>query len=139
MHTVATGERLWDLAEEAYGDGKYWGLIAKANPDLNPDVLPVGYQLKIPPRSGSSSRNSSSSTTSSSSTSSATTSSSSRSTATARATYTVERGDSLVKIADTLFADKDRWREIYELNKDKLKTPNVIQPGMKLKLPPLPE
>ena len=144
VHTVAPGERLWDLAEEAYGDGKYWGVIARANPKINPDRLLVGQKLNIPPRSavgGSSNRTtspSSSTTSSANSTRSAASNATSTASQLARATYTVERGDSLVKIADTLYADKDRWREIYELNKDKLKTPNVIRPGMKLKLPPLP-
>lgn len=50
-------------------------------------------------------------------------------------TYKVVKGDSLYKIAKSKLGDGNKWKEIYELNKDKIKNPNVIQVGMVLKLP----
>jgi nucleoid-associated protein YgaU len=51
-------------------------------------------------------------------------------------TYTVDSGDNLSAIAKQELGDANRWREIYELNKDLIgKNPDLIQPGMELKLP----
>lgn len=48
MHTVRPGETLWDIAAERYGDGYKWRLIAAANPQVNPHLLPVGSSLLLP-------------------------------------------------------------------------------------------
>ena len=51
-------------------------------------------------------------------------------------TYTVDRGDNLSAIAQQELGDANRWREIYELNRDVIgNNPDLIQPGMELKLP----
>ena len=49
--------------------------------------------------------------------------------------YVVKAGDTLSKIAKELLGDADRWQEIVENNKDKIKDPNLIQPGLELKIP----
>ena len=54
--------------------------------------------------------------------------------ATAR-TYTVARGDSLSKIAKHIYGNANRWRDIFEANRDQLDDPDLIQPGQVLKLP----
>jgi len=38
----------WTIAEKVYGDGKYWRLIADANPDVDVEKLRPGQELKIP-------------------------------------------------------------------------------------------
>jgi nucleoid-associated protein YgaU len=53
----------------------------------------------------------------------------------ARKTYVVAAGDSLATIARNVLGDGSRWREIYELNKDKIKNPDVLLEGTELKLP----
>jgi nucleoid-associated protein YgaU len=56
--------------------------------------------------------------------------------ATAQKTHTVEGGENLSVIAEQELGDANRWREIYELNKELIgKNPDLIQPGMELKLP----
>jgi nucleoid-associated protein YgaU len=50
-------------------------------------------------------------------------------------TYVVQPGDSLSKIAKELLGDAARWSEIFELNKDQIKDPNLIQVGQELRLP----
>ena len=51
-------------------------------------------------------------------------------------TYTVDSGDNLSAIAKQELGDANRWREIYDLNKDVIgDNPDLIQPGMELKLP----
>ena len=46
--------------------------------------------------------------------------------------YTFVKGDSLSKIGKQLGV---KWRDIYEANKDKIKDPDHIEPGWKLKIP----
>ena len=46
--------------------------------------------------------------------------------------YTVVKGDSLSKIGKKFGV---QWREIYEANKEKVKDPDHIEPGWKLKIP----
>ena len=50
-------------------------------------------------------------------------------------TYTVAKGDNLFKIAQKTLGDGKRWREIYELNKDKITNPHLIYPGQMIVLP----
>jgi nucleoid-associated protein YgaU len=50
-------------------------------------------------------------------------------------TYVVKPGDSLSKIAKEILGDAARWPEIFELNKDQIKDPNLIHVGQELRLP----
>jgi nucleoid-associated protein YgaU len=50
-------------------------------------------------------------------------------------TYTVAKGDSLSKIAKHVYGNANRWKEIFEANRDQLDNPDLIQPGQILKLP----
>ncbi len=51
-------------------------------------------------------------------------------------TYTVAKGDTLSKIAKTFYGNANQWRTIYEANKDRIKNPDLIQPGWVLDIPP---
>lgn len=50
-------------------------------------------------------------------------------------TYTVQKGDSLSKIAKRRYGEAGKWKIIYEANKDIIKNPDLIYPGQVLKLP----
>lgn len=50
-------------------------------------------------------------------------------------TYTVVSGDSLSKIAKSIYGDANKWRKIYEANTDIIKNPDMIRPGQVLKIP----
>lgn len=50
-------------------------------------------------------------------------------------TYTVKSGDCLWTIAKKYYNDGAMYKEIYEANKDMLKSPNLIYPGQELILP----
>ncbi|MFN3428474.1 MAG: peptidoglycan DD-metalloendopeptidase family protein [Candidatus Sericytochromatia bacterium] len=50
-------------------------------------------------------------------------------------TVTVQRGDSLSKIAQRTLGSSGRWREIYDANRDKLGNPNIVWPGLTLRVP----
>ncbi|MSS10472.1 bifunctional metallophosphatase/5'-nucleotidase [Clostridium sp. WB02_MRS01] len=49
--------------------------------------------------------------------------------------YTVKNGDSLSRIAKRELGSYDRWKDIYEANKDKIKDPNVLSVGIQLVIP----
>ncbi|HVS04510.1 MAG TPA: LysM peptidoglycan-binding domain-containing protein [Thermoanaerobaculia bacterium] len=52
-------------------------------------------------------------------------------------TYTVQGGDSLSKIAQRVLGDGNRWREIYEANREVIgDNPDLIKPGQQLRMPP---
>ncbi|MGA9420726.1 MAG: LysM peptidoglycan-binding domain-containing protein [Rhodanobacteraceae bacterium] len=50
-------------------------------------------------------------------------------------TYTVAKGDTLSKIAKHFYGDANRWREIFDANRDRISNPDLIQPGQSLKIP----
>jgi nucleoid-associated protein YgaU len=49
--------------------------------------------------------------------------------------YVVQSGDSLSKIAKKFYGDANAWHRIFEANKDRIKNPDLIQPGWKLEIP----
>ncbi|MCE5326145.1 MAG: LysM peptidoglycan-binding domain-containing protein [Planctomycetaceae bacterium] len=49
-YVVASGDNgFWSVAKKMYGDGKYMDVIAKANPQIDPESLRPGQKLTIPP------------------------------------------------------------------------------------------
>ena len=50
-------------------------------------------------------------------------------------TYTVQKGDSLSKIAKREYGKASLWPRIFEANKDQIKNPDLIHPGQKLRIP----
>jgi polar amino acid transport system substrate-binding protein len=52
-----------------------------------------------------------------------------------RKTYTVRAGDTLTKIAQAELKDLNRWKEIWELNKDRVANENLIYPRLVLLMP----
>jgi 5'-nucleotidase len=47
-HVIASGDTLWDLAKQFYGDGTLWKKISEANGKPTPRHLTVGKELQIP-------------------------------------------------------------------------------------------
>lgn len=50
-------------------------------------------------------------------------------------TYTVKSGDCLWNIAKKQLGDGSRWKEIYNLNLDRISSPNLIHAGLVLVMP----
>jgi nucleoid-associated protein YgaU len=50
-------------------------------------------------------------------------------------TYTVNKGDTLSKIAKEFYGSANRWHEIYDANRDQISNPDLIKPGQVLKIP----
>jgi LysM repeat protein len=49
--------------------------------------------------------------------------------------YTVKAGDTLSKISKQFYGDSNKYMQIFEANRDKLKDPDKIQVGQELKIP----
>ncbi len=49
--------------------------------------------------------------------------------------YTVQKGDSLSKIAKREYGDAQQWRKIYEANRDLIPNPDLIYPGQVFRIP----
>lgn len=52
-----------------------------------------------------------------------------------RRTYTVKAGDTLSKIAGSELKDTNRWKDIWELNRDRVANENLIYPRLVLLMP----
>lgn len=50
-------------------------------------------------------------------------------------TYVVRKGDSLSAIAESELGAQDRWRELFEANRDVLDDPDALHAGQVLQLP----
>jgi nucleoid-associated protein YgaU len=50
--------------------------------------------------------------------------------------YTIERGDTLSKIAQRYYGDAGQWRRIWDANRDQIDNPDVIQVGQMIQIPP---
>ena len=50
-------------------------------------------------------------------------------------TYTVEKDDTLQKIAKKFYGSYGKWVKIYDANKEKLKNPNFVKPGTVITIP----
>lgn len=122
---VQPGDTLSELASKHLGTATRWEELLEANKDQidGPQGLRVGMKLKLP---GGSPQTQVSNTT--------------NNTTTARAsnsgkTYTVRPGDNLTQIAERTLRDGDKWKLIYEANRDKLKSPDRLVVGQELKIP----
>jgi nucleoid-associated protein YgaU len=49
--------------------------------------------------------------------------------------YTVQKDDTLQKIAKKVYNSYGKWTKIYDANKDKIKNPNFVKPGTVLTIP----
>jgi nucleoid-associated protein YgaU len=49
--------------------------------------------------------------------------------------YEVRPGDTLRSIAERVYGDSGRWRDLYEANRDLIPAPNVLRSGIRLRVP----
>lgn len=51
--------------------------------------------------------------------------------------YVVQDNDTLQKVSDKFYGTTKKWNFIYESNRDVLRSPDRLYPGVKIKIPPL--
>ena len=124
-YTVQAGDTggFWGIAEKLYGDGRFWPLIANANPDINPNLLHAGEVLVIPPKKDSATRPSTEGTRPASEVDE-----------TGRRIYTVQSGDKgFWDVAKKMYGKGSLYPAIAQANPDV--DPTQLQPGQKLVVP----
>ena len=50
-------------------------------------------------------------------------------------TYTIQKDDTLQKISKKFYGTTTKWLKLYEVNKDVLKDPDKVYPGVVIKIP----
>ncbi len=142
IHYVKTGESLWQIAQQYYGNGEFWRVVAQANPKAvgSNGSVRVGVRLVVPnkaalstrpgdPRASADRQNPSRLPVQSATPQTGATASSER-------FYTVQANDSLSKIAADVLGEPDRWEDIYNANRKVLDHPDQLKVGQRLTIPP---
>ncbi len=137
-YVVLAGDTLYGIAGKHYakGGGNAVRAIVKANGDTlpNPDKLRVGTVLVLPKLS----RNiKSKANPAASARNNQQKQEPKRKTNTDQGFdwYQVKKGDRYASIAREKLGDVKRWREVFELNKDKFPNPDRIRDGVLIKIP----
>ncbi len=136
-YTVKQGDMFMRIVRAEYGSDRYWRVVAQANPDIDPDVIRPGEKITLPPKSRLDEELGIARARAREPAAPATRAAAgvSGSAVSDLPIYKVERGDSLQVIARNYFGSAARWREIYELNRDKLRSADHIEIGQELRMP----
>lgn len=51
--------------------------------------------------------------------------------------YTIQKGDSLSKVAQAQYGDPMKWKALFEANREVIKDPDLIYPGQQIRIPEL--
>ena len=131
VYYVKAGDSLFAIAEREYGDGNLWRLIRDANPKA---VQPGGHvrrgvRLVIPPLATQGQADSSNTQANRPATldDGAITAS--------KRTVRVAAGDTLSDLARRHLGSARHWQRLLEANRDQIDAPELIRPGMVLRLP----
>ncbi|MEW6249119.1 MAG: LysM peptidoglycan-binding domain-containing protein, partial [Planctomycetota bacterium] len=148
-YIVKEGDKLAYIAEDYYGDQAAVKQILEANPNIkDPDLIQVGQVIMLPPKGAPGSARSPVAPASPDRAAAPTRTPAAPAPATTPPaaggapvaagrprTHLVRQGETLTSIARTVLGDASKWRQILELNKDKLDRPEDLQAGMSIKLP----
>lgn len=135
-HRVANGETLDVIAKRLYGRASAASEILAANPGLNPRRMKVGTELKLPRAPTIKGRGTPESAAQPKPALNGTLSNPvATPVASASREHVVRSKDSLGSIARSRYGSENAWRRIYDANRDRLKSPNKLVVGMKLRLP----
>ncbi len=134
-YTVVRGDTLIGIARKTLGNGNRWQDIAELNNLVSPSDLRVGLVLRIPGSQQSSAPSQPTQPTPATPAPAQPAPSKPETVSPSQTTrsYQVQRGDTLIKIAQKTLGNGDRWREIALLNN--IVDTRDLQVGMTLKIP----
>lgn len=142
-YTVAPNDNFWKISVKQYGKGRYFKALERYNETLggNVQLLHPGDRIQVPSLgqleelypelTGASTRSAlpGSESADESGPPGAFLS------AEGHKMYRVKSTDNLFRIAKSTLGRGARWREIYELNRDRIADPDRLKPGMVIRLP----
>jgi len=115
-YVIESGDTLYDIAMQKYGDPKFVEAIQEANPGLDPERLRVGDRIVLPERRKQTPEKAEA--------------------AKRPKVYIVKKGDTLIGIARKMYNDSAMYPKIYKANQDVLSSLNArLYVGMRLRLP----
>ncbi|MHC4947814.1 MAG: LysM peptidoglycan-binding domain-containing protein [Planctomycetota bacterium] len=118
-YRVKRRDTFTSIAEDWFGDGEQWTLIAEANPRVDPRRMRIGQELRLPPREGG-----------------AAAAPRPRRDGGGERIYTVRSGDTLSEIAVVSYGSSRRWRDIFDANRSLIGSdPDALEVGMRLVIP----
>jgi len=117
-YVIKAGDTLWSIAEQIYGDGSKCKEIEQCNDNIDANNLQIGQTINLP---------------SSSNTSNAKPNSSASSNIKNEGQYTIKKGDTLWLIAEHIYGDGSKFKDIQQCN-DNI-DPNNLQIGQTIYLP----
>ena len=121
--TVGPGDNLSRLASKHLGDANRFAELYELNRDrlASADDVRIGMKLRVPgtPKAAPPAAAARPASTS----------------VAGVARYTVRPGDSLSRIAGEVLGDQNRWRELFDANRDSLGSPNEVKVGQQLRVP----
>ncbi len=131
-YVVRKGDTAYGISVAEYGNGAMWQRILDANGIKDAQTIRAGMTLKLPDVAGGrpapalalddragSGRGAGVPVGG----------------AGAREEYKVREGDTLSTIAERVLGSRGRWQELFDMNRDKLKSPDRVAPGTMLKVP----
>jgi len=117
FHVIQSGDTLFEIARERYGDASFVRLIEAANPGVNARALKIGDRLILPEKPKSQEAGVAP-------------------TPSQTKVYVVQKNDTLIGIARRFYGDAVMYRKIYEANRDVLSSLNAtLYVGQTLRLP----
>lgn len=137
-HRVQAGDTFVSLAQSYYGSSRYAKFLQDANPGVGDGSrLSAGTTIKIPPLpTDLDARDTRAATNTAGKTASAANAKTAEVAKSGKKTYTVKAGDSLYKIAKDQLGSSNRWKDIFELNKDAMHgDPTQLKIGQTIALP----
>lgn len=120
-YRVKAGDRYWTIAKRLLGKGSRCVEIQALNPDVSEVELREGMTLLLPADAGRK----------------APRPPQPRPTPNGATTHLVRKGENLSRIAREYYADGN-WQRIYEANRDRMKGPDDVPAGLRLRIPASP-
>lgn len=163
LYTIKAGESLYKICQVKYGDGTLWKSLAEFNKSTipNPTKLRAGMTIRIPsasvlkgespapaqvqsalPPTGMMMPSDATMAPATGGMDGAvvmgvpqTAATEQPAPAPATREYTVQKGDTLSSIASKKLGSKGKWKQIADLNRDRLNDPHGLSPGTVIRIP----